>query len=60
MLSELKENEDYTTFQIADKVIRDHLKCIIPIVPMGKTYHEAYHEGKINFKQKDIHCDYQS
>jgi hypothetical protein len=27
---------------------------------MGKTYHEAYHEGKINFKQKDIHCDYQS
>ena len=51
MLSELSEGEVYTTFQIADRVIRDHLEGIIPIVPMFKTFHELYHEGLQDFKR---------
>jgi len=60
MLKKLKPgDEGYSTFQIADQVIRDHMAGIIPIVPMLKSYHEMYHEKLIEFKQEDIWGDYQ-
>jgi len=60
MLNKLTDTEDgYSTFQIADQVIRDHMAGIIPIVPMLKSYHEMYHEKLIEFEPKDIFGDYQ-
>lgn len=59
MIDELKEGECYSTFQIADQVIRDHFEGIIPIVPMLKSFHEMYHERLIEFTKKDIYGDYQ-
>lgn len=59
MLSELKDNEFYSTFQIADRVIRDHMEGIIPIVPMLKSFHELYHEGLKDFNKEDIFGNYE-
>lgn len=59
MLSTLDDSESYTTFQIADQVIRDHFEGIIPIVPMLKSYHEMYHEGLRQFKKEDIFGKYE-
>ena len=52
MLAELKPNEYYTSFDIASRVIRDHMSNIIPIVPLLKSLHQMYHEGLFEFNKK--------
>jgi len=58
MLSELSEDAIYTTFDIASKVITEHFKDIIGLVPMTKTYHQMYHEGLYTIDSSKIHGDY--
>lgn len=43
----LKRNLRVNTFTVADQVLQDHFDCIISVVMLAKTYHEAVHNRDI-------------
>ena len=60
MISNLKEDEYLTVFDIASEVMKEHLNenNLIGTVPLTITYHELYHAGQQKLKLEDINGNY--
>lgn len=57
MILDLKEGEYLLTFDIAKKVIEEHLEDNIPGVMLSRTIHEMVHAGlkKVSKDSKEVH-----
>lgn len=60
MISDLKEDEYLTVFDIVSEVMKEHLDehNYIGTVPLTTTYHELYHAGEQKLKLEDINGNY--
>jgi hypothetical protein len=61
LISQLKDNDYLTTFDIASQVIKEHLDDQhIGSIALTTTHHQMRHEGIQKIKLEDIHGDYKS
>lgn len=53
----LFEKKSITTFDVAQRVMEEHFRNMIGIVPVSKTIHELIHDGKINVSINQVFGD---
>ena len=61
MISQLKEDEYLTVFDIASEVMKEHLDehNYIGTVPLTTTFHELYHAGKQKLKLEYVNGNWE-
>lgn len=58
MISELGHNQKVSCFDISEKVVEEHYKGNIGLVPVTKTIHDMAHNGAIFIPMKKVNGNY--
>ena len=58
VLQSFFDMEDFTSFDVARKVMEAHYENLIGVVPLSKTNHELAHAGELFLSQKQVFGDY--